>query len=587
MSNYPSNSGQPSGNPLPYPDRQRPAQPPQQQYGYAPTGVTPSPTAGTGGGGLPYPDRPAKYSDYQQQSSSQPTYQQDSAPYRPPQQQEAPKVKPVAAEQKTSTAPWPTPPSAFTVDVAPPKPPKVASYSENVSGSQAHYTSADAYAMGNVAAALPTTSSPPPPPPPPPPVAPYQAQYQGSVHDQTPRPPPAPNTGQQIIPPYMDPQNQFATPPPPPSASPVYQGGQSGSIGVAPAVTAAAMGAGAAHSYSTPQSPTTATASPLSQPYTQTTSPAPTSGPYQQTQFDQKTKPYSSPPTTQGAPYGSPSATSPPTPAVQGQSPPQHDATTSPNAQQTGYMSGPPPVPGVTPASSFPPPPQTYRPSQFTGAVGVPPHPGQIHSSGSVIIDGKEHPVPAFTHTIQTPSQCDPALRDVYFGPYLRFTNVDLQRNLWLGSILLILPSDLPPPRLEFHQSGDFSHLQSAVPQCIYSYDNYSFFRYDLVMPIFPHEQKWTYAITTQGTQIWEFTIAGQQQQWRFIAWSCNDFSSSVKQEERDKLGFGTLWKDVMDRYSKEGAFHAQLGGGDQIYADRMWKEIPYYRSSIDLMTDF
>jgi hypothetical protein len=106
-------------------------------------------------------------------------------------------------------------------------------------------------------------------------------------------------------------------------------------------------------------------------------------------------------------------------------------------------------------------------------------------------------------------------------------------------------------------------------------------------MPIFPQEQKWTYAITTQGTQVWEFTIPGQQQQWKFIAWSCNDFSAGVKQEERDKLGFGTLWKDVMDRYVKEGAFHAQLGGGDQIYADRMWKEVPYVLSSVCLIPDF
>jgi hypothetical protein len=89
-------------------------------------------------------------------------------------------------------------------------------------------------------------------------------------------------------------------------------------------------------------------------------------------------------------------------------------------------------------------------------------------------------------------------------------------------------------------------------------------------------EQKWTYAISTQTTQTWEFVVAGQTQQWRFIAWSCNDFSASVKQEDRDKLGFGTLWKDVMEKNVQEGGYHTQLGGGDQIYADRMWKEIPY-----------
>jgi hypothetical protein len=157
----------------------------------------------------------------------------------------------------------------------------------------------------------------------------------------------------------------------------------------------------------------------------------------------------------------------------------------------------------------------------------------------------------------------------------LRFKNVDLQQNLWLGTILLVLPSSLPPPQVEYHPSGDFSRLQSSVPQLIYTYADYAFVRYEIVIPIAPFEQKWTYAITTQGTQTWELVIAGQQQQWRFVAWSCNDFSASVKKEERDKLGFGTMWKSLMERSVQEGGYHAQLGGGDQIYADRMWKEIP------------
>jgi len=145
-----------------------------------------------------------------------------------------------------------------------------------------------------------------------------------------------------------------------------------------------------------------------------------------------------------------------------------------------------------------------------------------------------------------------------------------------MGSILLIHPSNLPPPIVEFHPSGDISQLQGTPPQIIYSYANYSFFRYDLSLPIVDTERKWTYAVTTQGTQTWEFLVASTSQQWRFLAWSCNDFSASVKEEERTKLGFSTLWKDVMNRYVREGGFHAQLGGGDQIYADRMWKEIPF-----------
>lgn len=44
----------------------------------------------------------------------------------------------------------------------------------------------------------------------------------------------------------------------------------------------------------------------------------------------------------------------------------------------------------------------------------------------------------------------------VYFGPYLRYTNIDLERGLWLGSILLI--TDVAnPPTIHLHRSTDLS----------------------------------------------------------------------------------------------------------------------------------
>lgn len=44
----------------------------------------------------------------------------------------------------------------------------------------------------------------------------------------------------------------------------------------------------------------------------------------------------------------------------------------------------------------------------------------------------------------------------VYFGPYLRYTNMDIERGTWLGSILLI--TDVPqPPTIHIHQSIDLS----------------------------------------------------------------------------------------------------------------------------------
>jgi hypothetical protein len=44
----------------------------------------------------------------------------------------------------------------------------------------------------------------------------------------------------------------------------------------------------------------------------------------------------------------------------------------------------------------------------------------------------------------------------VYFGPYLRYTNMDIERGTWLGSVLLV--TDAPqPPTIHLHQSIDLS----------------------------------------------------------------------------------------------------------------------------------
>ena len=628
------NSGSAYNNPLPYPDRHRPAQQPQ----YNNMGQTESNAGGSSSsGGLPYPDRPARYQDYvKNPPSSRPPKQSTSPTYQPPQQQEA---QPAAKPQ--STGAWPTAPTPYTgpIDTRPAyTSTEHTNYGAGTSPVQGGHGTSSSFAMSDVAASLPPVN--PAPTQQSPSSYPAQQNYSGPNYG-TSFPPPVPSK----VPLPPSPSAAPVTPQyqqPAPSTTEDYDRSQSGysNLTPAPAGVAAAAAAGAYQYANTQSPPPASTLAPTSPVYGQQAAynpaqtqqygsqppiappqqapPSPvstTTTPAYQQQYgaqppvapSQQAPPSPVPTTTDPgytqpapAPYsatqGPQYAGQPPTGAptsyqqtspvvvVPGQpgynSPTQvttqpytpQPPTTSPPTKSE-YMSVPPPIPGSSPTSSFPPPPPTYQPGQpATAQSPVPTYPGQ---PGTVRINGKDYPIPAFTQTIQTPTQCESTLKEAYFGPYLRFKNVDLQRNLWLGSVLLVLPSQLPPPQLEFHPSGDFGRLQAAPFQQIYTYDNYSFVRYDLVIPIAPDEQKWTYAITTQGTQTWEFVVAGQQQRWRFIAWSCNDFSASVKQEERNKLGFGTVWKNVNERHAQEGGFHAQLGGGDQIYGDRMWDEIP------------
>ena len=167
----------------------------------------------------------------------------------------------------------------------------------------------------------------------------------------------------------------------------------------------------------------------------------------------------------------------------------------------------------------------------------------------------------------------------VYFGPYLRYTNMDLDRGIWLGSILLV--TDAPqPPTIHIHQSVDLSpNPRQLKAMNIAAHQRWTFYKYEVDLQMDEAgPAKWTYAITSHlGCTRYEFLVAGRREtNWRFVATSGNDFSLNVGQNERARVGgIGFMWKDIMQKHTECGGFHCQLGLGSQIYADRLWKEIP------------
>ncbi|KAI1468763.1 uncharacterized protein F4812DRAFT_450710 [Daldinia caldariorum] len=167
----------------------------------------------------------------------------------------------------------------------------------------------------------------------------------------------------------------------------------------------------------------------------------------------------------------------------------------------------------------------------------------------------------------------------VYFGPYLRYTNMDVEKGVWHGSILIVTDSP-QPPTIHIHLSVDLSpNPRQLVPHTIFTHQRWQFFKYDVDLPMGEGgTERWTYAVTSHlGCTRYEFVVAGRgETSWRFIAHSGNDFAASTSQSERGKLGgLGFMWKDVLQKNVDCGGFHVQLGLGDQIYGDRLWKEVP------------
>lgn len=167
----------------------------------------------------------------------------------------------------------------------------------------------------------------------------------------------------------------------------------------------------------------------------------------------------------------------------------------------------------------------------------------------------------------------------VYFGPYLRYVNMDVENGVWRGSILIV--TDAPqPPTIHLHLSVDLSpNPRQLEPRNIYTHQRWAFYKYDLDLQMSESgTERWTYAVTSHlGCTRYEFVVAGRHETaWRFIAHSGNDFAAGTSQNERARLGgVGFMWKDVLQKNVDCGGFHVQLGLGDQIYGDRLWREVP------------
>jgi hypothetical protein len=229
----------------------------------------------------------------------------------------------------------------------------------------------------------------------------------------------------------------------------------------------------------------------------------------------------------------------------------------------------PPGTPGFGPPGTpgFPPPFSPGLPMKHNPYDSMPPTPGFGQFGAPPLT-----PLPNAGIAMYNPAP----VNGEYFGPYLRYTNMNLEHGIWYGSILLVTEYK-QPPTVHIHRSRDLSPNPpqlKAVP--ISTHRTWMFFRYDIELPMEGGDM-WTYAISTPlGCTRYEFLVAGRDDRnWRFIAHSGNDFSMKVSGEEKGRLGGpGFMWKDLMQKHLDCGGFHAQIGTGGQVYADRMWREL-------------
>ncbi|KAJ1675564.1 hypothetical protein EV182_001025 [Spiromyces aspiralis] len=158
---------------------------------------------------------------------------------------------------------------------------------------------------------------------------------------------------------------------------------------------------------------------------------------------------------------------------------------------------------------------------------------------------------------------------DGIFGPCILFKNINLAEIKWEGSCMIIVPSAAQPPVL-YVQDGS-NPPESIQPIALETVYRSTFWRFDLSFPMdYSKEKTISYRVNNVGPQ-YSFTIPAQQTQLRWCFWSCNGWSLSVKEEDKQKLGGdNVVWDDLLEKH-RTFPFHLMVGGGDQLYADEVW----------------
>jgi len=181
---------------------------------------------------------------------------------------------------------------------------------------------------------------------------------------------------------------------------------------------------------------------------------------------------------------------------------------------------------------------------------------------------------------------------EIKVGPVLSFRGHEARDGVvrWKVSALVGVVKGTRPPAL--YCDGN------KVPSPVVLADRagLTLLRYDLTVPLEDQERRIPYAI--DGVEaLWQFTVPGKTSAVRSTYVSCNGFSDP-RAMRKLKHKAGSVWEDILANHDrtlrpeapidKEQRWHLQRGhgekvqrfhvllmGGDQVYFDSLWEDIP------------
>lgn len=177
---------------------------------------------------------------------------------------------------------------------------------------------------------------------------------------------------------------------------------------------------------------------------------------------------------------------------------------------------------------------------------------------------------------------------DIKCGPLIRYYGMnDIRPSIWRGSVIIVTQDSTSdyttgPPVLSLQVTPVVSNENSSdgveehAPEepatftckATLYFQEYgvSFWRFPIELSMTLVEQSVKYWINGDENFVNSFYIPARTQDMKVMFYSCNGFSLGVDPSEFK----GYLWQDVLRDHNSGTPFHVMLGGGDQIYCDKV-----------------
>jgi hypothetical protein len=167
-------------------------------------------------------------------------------------------------------------------------------------------------------------------------------------------------------------------------------------------------------------------------------------------------------------------------------------------------------------------------------------------------------------------------------GPFLNYISTDLNKMLWMGSVLIFRHISFDRPKIEFISDGKIDYQWEILYENIFDLRAY---RINLFIEIRAGEGEdkiiWKIDWGDKKNDGW-FYIARRDQKWRGGFFSCNGFDAYVPEQVVSNLTYSNVWNHLLSVH-EETPLHLLLWGGDQNYIDFIFEDVPFLRAWINM----